>query len=192
MRVISLGLISVVILMLASCDGGGPSGPSSPVQACAELGSDAYNCNINSPGTIVMDGKGSIIVSVAGDNAYQFSQVVTYKPNNYNTPGVTLQNSTVSGNTQKIVYSGINQSQLRFETPFDDSYTIKVYFIEYGMSAPSYASSGNTSTCFNPVANGCFRWYKMESLARGTRVTCTADKYIINQQDPNGFIGNCY
>ncbi len=192
MKAVSATLLFVSIAM-ASCSTSGPSGPATPVQACANLGSDIYSCESNSPGVLVIDGKGAVKLSVVGDNPSQFSQSVNYMPNNYSHPAVTVQNGTGNGNTQAIFYSGTNQSQIHFETPFSDSYTIKAYYIEYGISAPSNASTGNlTTTCFNPATNGCFRWYKFQSVASGTNISCSNNSVIIiNQMDPSGFIGNC-
>jgi len=114
-------------------------------------------------------------------------------PNNYNSPTTTTNSATSIQGPHKIVSNGTNSSKIYFDVPVSDSYMIKAYYIEYGIDYPSPATTGNTVTlCSNPLTGGCYRWYKMISLPSGSYPTCQNFSIIINQIDPNGFIGNCY
>ena len=129
---------------------------------------------------------------LVSNNQPQFSQVEHYRPNNYSSPIVTLQNGTNTSGTHTIISTGANQSEINFDTPLSDSYQIKAYYIEYGISFPSYSSTGNlVANCPNSASNGCARWYKMLELPDGFRPECAALTVIISEKDPDGFIGNC-
>lgn len=175
--------------------------PPAPAAACAKLGIHTYYCGTDSPGNLVFDGKGAIQISVvsSSSSSVQFSQLVTYRPNSWLSPVVVTQNNTGSSNTHQIVPSTPGTaSELIFDVPIKDDYTITAFYSEYGVGAPPNSSTGNTSTCLNPPGNPekCWRFHKMLSLDSGTIPQCTpfngsALVVILNQFDPNQLYTNC-
>lgn len=171
-----------------------PSGPPNPVAACGTMGSDLYLCSTGSPGTLLTNGRGAINVSVVGDNVVQFSQMSNYLPIAPLSANVTTQNGTGNNFTHRIDAISATESDLYFEVPASGSYTIRAFYIEYGNDAPDPATTGNSVTnCPNPQPNLCFRWFTMVALPDGARPSCDDGfAIVINQMDPNGFIGNCF
>jgi len=153
---------------------------------------DQYNCEDGSPGTLVFDGKGSLKHSVTSGNPVQFSVMTTYMPKTFNAPEIITQNNTNAlANLHKITNITNTSSELNFVVPNVNAYNIKAYYIEYGYSQPSYQESGNTSNCSNPRGVACYRWFKSMDLPSGAIPTANSTTIVINQQDPNGFEGNC-
>jgi hypothetical protein len=175
--------------------------PPAPVPACANLGVHTYLCGTDSPGNLVFDGKGAIQISVvsSSSNGVQFSQIVTYRPNSWLSPSIQVQNGTGSSNTHQIVPSSSGaSSQIKFDVPVSDDFTISAFYSEYGISAPPNAQTGNTSTCPNPPNDSekCWRYHKIISLDAGTTPTCaplngTPFVIVINQFDPNQHYTEC-
>ncbi len=188
LKSIFLGL-GCIALLLGSCKKKPSSTPPSPAQACANLGFDIYNCEDGNPGALLFNGKGGLKLSVVSDNVVQFSQVTLYTPSTFGNPSISYLNGTGNAGAHYIAQAPA-VSQLHFNVPNSDSYTIKAYYIEYGISAPA-AATGNTATCSNPTSTTCYRWYKMVSLASGAKPDCNSFSVVINNQDPAGFIGPC-
>lgn len=191
----NLLILSVTILGLFSGCDPDPKPIPNPWASCAKLGLNTYQCQPNnSPGILVIDGKGTVTLDVLSDNAPQFGQVTKYLPSNFSLPQVTPKLGSGNTKTHKIAYSG-SGSNVYFDVPMTGSYSIKAYYIEYGNQTPTLnGSTGNTAiTCNNPAPNKCFRWYKMISLADGYYPSCNSNPYTItiNTQDPTGFVGSC-
>lgn len=76
--------------------------PPDPKPVCANVGDFSYNCGMGNPSLLTQNGEGSIQVVVTGKNTVQFSQTVQYRPDNYQSPSVILQNSTASTGQQQL------------------------------------------------------------------------------------------
>lgn len=132
-------------------------------------------------------GQGTILLTVTNEETIQFYQKVTYRPNNFNSPTITLQNGTGSTNYQKLTYV----DRIDFDVPFNGNYKIRAYFIEYGSTAPSYSETGNTTSCFNPMSGKCYRWTKQMLFNEGDVPQYSSYSTFIDTEDPDGFVGNC-
>lgn len=177
----------VVVFMSVSCNTSHSSQPPSPRPVCAVLGDHGYNCATDNPSWLTQSGMGSIQLSVVSNNAKQFSQIVEYRPDNFQGPAVTTQNGTAKSNGHKL--SGT--ADIYFDVPMSDGYTIQIRYMEYGSESPN-ESYNLASSCSNPSTSNCFRWWKQVSVGSGDFPRCTSGvSYIVNLMDPNGFIASC-
>lgn len=177
--------LSSSILLFVSCDQ--PTTVATPTFASSKIGQYDYNCDNRSPVDMTISGQGTILLTVTNQEPIQFYQKVVYQPNNYNAPTVTLQNGATSTGTQKLWYV----DRMDYDVPTSGNYKLQAYYIEYGMLSPSYASTGNTSSCFNPVTNGCYRWTKQVLINGGEVPRYSHPTVFIDTQDPDGFVGKC-
>lgn len=205
-RFVLLGLPAFMVLLIAtSCKPNFNTSPPGALQACAILGPHTYICGgLDSPGNLIINGNGAMQIAVVsnGTSGVQFSQIVTYRPNNWLSPNVAVQNGTSSTGTQKIkgATSTGASTEVLFDVPNGDGYTISCFYTEYGVSAPSNSATGNTSTCSNPPANSekCYRYFKMLALDPGAVPRCQSFNnvppitIVLNQfEEPNVMFGDC-
>jgi hypothetical protein len=192
-------LLLPLVVAQWGCNTQTASAPASPVPASARLGVVVFNCETNSPGHLVKTGKGALVHTVIGANVAQFSIYTHFTPATFNSPSVTSQNGTTYNigfhSIQTNVAGPLTYDVVNFQVPYTDSYTIKMWYIEYGTSAP--AGSGNSATCSNPTLSGnnvCYRWYKKVDCLNGFVPSASYNNFsiLISDDDPSGFKGNCF
>lgn len=177
-----VGILALKTLTTACSPAPIPTRPPSPVQAVLKFGSYSYNCFTGTPTSRLGSGT-KMRMQVATnfpDGRPDFYHNALYSGTSSNS--ITVE--TYNGTTYNPANYSVNMDCLGFEVPSEGTYTATVYVIETG--------GGNCGT--PPAANGCFRWFRQLSFNNGVypyNCGVGVPLTIINEVDPDGFVGPC-
>ena len=156
--------LGLLVLFIAQCQPGQTTPTPPPgVAATFSTGTFFYQCATGEPLALAFQGTASSVVTAqfTSVSAPQFNQSFVYG----------FQDSDITS----ITAGGC----ANIRVPEEGEYTAVIRYVE-----------GN-SNC-QPSSNQCWRWYTMQTLPDGFVPACTVQQQIfINQDDPNGFTGDC-
>lgn len=177
------------LIMIKGCKKPESQKTPDPLSVSIKLGDHLYNCSDyiigDNPCRIVYLNNGLLKVSTTGVSTPQFAQTAIFEGSSFPyESSLSLQNNTETYGSHQIYTDGC----IRIEVPDGEGCKITAVFNEgQGVSG---------SSCIGPNPELCFKWMKIQNIPQGTfssETNCQNNPYvyIIDQVNPDGFLGSC-